>query len=283
MQLQRNYTLPNCTLTLEGMGDPSGGLSPSASMTILVNAACQFLGKDSPLSGGSEFFSHLVATTSRYAQEQLSGLKSGATQDGIVRMQRLENGLHELTVYEPAGEAAEPDSIQKAELTTVQLFDLVEAIDQFLADGTVLPALKPTIAPLAKRDVPSQQPPVQRFAAPALGATGLAIAAAALFALPAPKHPTPVEGEAAQVEALDSPAATSTSGDPAGAPPTGEASDETVGETPTAGGATDPDEQGAVASAGAAAVEPKTAERLITDEVVLGAIGADLENQINQA
>ena len=248
MQLQRNYTLPNCTLTLEGMSDPSQGMTPGAPMTILVNAVCQFLGQKEPLSGGSDFFNSLVNTANSYAQEQLSGIRSQLSQQGLVQMKRLDSGLHEVSIYKDDQAGEEP--ARRTELSTVQLFDLVEAIDQFLADGTALPEMKLAIAPLSKRDVPSQEPLAQRVVAPALGATGLAIAAAALFALPSPEITRPIDGETTQVESVS----------------------ENGGDETAAGGASGDDEQ-----------DFATAENLITDEVMLGAIGADIENSLNSA
>ena len=243
MQLQRNYTLPNCTLTLEGMSDPSQGMTPGAPMTILINAVCQFLGQKQPLKGGSDFFNSLVTTASSYAQEQLSGIRSQLSQQGLVQMQRLDNGLHEVAVY-AEDQAVGGEPAQREELSTVQLFDLVEAIDQFFADGTALPEMKLAIAPLAKRDVPSQVPTAQRVVAPALGATGLAIAAAALFALPAPEITRPVDGEGNPIEAVS----------------------ETEGDDSTgASGEGDLD----------------MPDNLVTDEIVLGAIQADLQNQLD--
>lgn len=207
MQLQRSYSLPNCTLTLEGMSDPSAGPNLESSMTILVNVVCQFLGKEAPLSGGREFFTHLVNTVSHYAQEQLSGLRSRVSQEGLVRLRRLDNGLHQIAVYDaPEGQPATAGSVQTADLSTVQLFDLVEAIDQFLADGTALPDLKFSLSPLPKREVPSQVPVAQRAAAPALGVAGVAIAAAVLFGLPLPEINRPLEerleGQGDKVEAV---------------------------------------------------------------------------------
>lgn len=246
MQLQRNYTLPNCTLTLEGMSDPSQGMTPGASMTILVNAVCQFLGQKQPLSGGSDFFNSLVATASSYAQEQFSGIRSQVSRQGLVQMQRLDNGLHEVAVYAEDQAGGEP--AQREELSTVQLFDLVEAIDQFLADGTALPEMKLAIAPIAKRDVPSQVPVAQRAAAPALGVTGLAIAAAALFALPAPEITRPVDSEGNSIEAVT----------------------ENEGDEVAAGGSSGEDDL-------------EIPDNLVTDEIVVGAIQADLQNQLDSA
>jgi len=250
MQLQRNYTLPNCTLTLEGMSDPSQGMTPGAPMAILVNAVCQFLGQKQPLKGGSDFFNSLVSTASSYAQEQLSGIRSQLSQQGLVQMQRLDSGLHEVSVYGEDQASSEP--VHRTELSTVQLFDLVEAIDQFLADSTALPQMKQAIAPLSKQDVPSQEPVAQRVAAPALGVASLAIAAAALFALPAPEVTRPVEGEGTPLESVL----------------------ETEGDESAAGGASGEGDDGE---------DLAIPDNLVTDDIVIGAIGADLQNELDAA
>lgn len=251
MQLQRSYTLPNCTITLEGMSDPSAGPNLDASMTILAHAVCQFLGQDAPLSGGREFFTHLVTTVNAYAQEQLSGLRSRVSQTGLVRMKRLENGLHELAVY-GAQEERSPrtEPTQVTQLSAVQLFDLVEAVDQFLADGTVLPDLQLPLLPLSKQDVPSQVPVAQRVAAPALGVAGVAIASAVLLGLPVPEinRPRDVAGlEASPPEDL--------------AKPNSETNAE--GDMPRA--------------------DPLDAQPRITDADVLAEIQAEVERNLNDA
>ena len=73
MTIRRQYSLPNCTLILEGLSDTnatnSGLLDPRPLMTILVNAQCHFPGHDYFLEGGRDFFESLVSAVSRYAQE----------------------------------------------------------------------------------------------------------------------------------------------------------------------------------------------------------------------
>ena len=254
MTIQRQYILPNCSLVLEGLSADASNV-----LSILANAEFKVVGIEQPLAGGSEFFKAIVVAVSAYSQRLLSGLEHpehGASQSPIA-VERSEGQYHRLIIKpellnesadQSGNQSADQSAPQAINLSTVQLFDMVEAIDQFLADGTALPEMKQAIAPLSKRDVPSQVPVAQRVAAPALGATGLAIAAAALFALPAPEIMRPVEGETAQVESVS----------------------ETDGGEVAAGGASGDDEL-------------ELPENLITDEIVIGAIQADLQSQLDSA
>ncbi|HEY9672257.1 MAG TPA: DUF4335 domain-containing protein, partial [Waterburya sp.] len=76
MTIRRQYSLPNCTLILEGLSDApptSGGqIDARPLMTMLVSAECHFSGIAQPLSGGRDFLESLVRAVSRYAQEFLS-------------------------------------------------------------------------------------------------------------------------------------------------------------------------------------------------------------------
>jgi hypothetical protein len=71
-------------------------------------------------------------------------------------------------------------------LTTVQLFDLMEAIDQLLADGQTLPNLSLNLASVPRRDTQPQEPLVQRAAPLAVGTSSLVAAAALFFLVPNP-------------------------------------------------------------------------------------------------
>ncbi|NJL85066.1 MAG: DUF4335 domain-containing protein [Leptolyngbyaceae cyanobacterium SM1_1_3] len=82
-------------------------------------------------------------------------------------------------------------------LTTVQLFDLVEAIDQFLADSQTLPEMNLSVESLPRRYAKAATPVVQRALPAAIGASTLTVAAAALFMVPVPKF-TPPERPAAE-------------------------------------------------------------------------------------
>ena len=76
MTIRRQYSLPNCTLVLDGLSDSnSTGMADSRPlMSSLFNAECHFVGHEQPLFGGRDFLTSLVATVSNYAQEFLSGI-----------------------------------------------------------------------------------------------------------------------------------------------------------------------------------------------------------------
>jgi hypothetical protein len=189
MTIQRQYSLPNCTLVLEGMGDtltvsPSSGRPP---LSMLFNAECYFSGLEKPLTGGRDFLESLVTAVSQYAQEVLSGMSGQRSQPGeatMVQLQRLNADRHRLVV-KPPGTPAE------VELNTVQLFDLVEAVDQMLADTQTLPDLALKLRPLSRRQVTRTEPATRQILPAAIGASSLAVAAAALFAIPTPQIKEP--------------------------------------------------------------------------------------------
>jgi hypothetical protein len=184
-------------------------------MTILVNAECHFVGQEQYLSGGRDFFESLIESVSRYAQEFLSQVphpKSQGDRPELVQLHRLKDkNLHLLTL-QPAAEAVPagsgagmaPNSGFHAGsvrgtpvqiyLTTVQLFDLVEAIDQFLADRRTLPDLGISLEPVSRRYRRADQPVAKRAAPAAVGVSSLALAAIAFFLVPIPqlREPKPL-------------------------------------------------------------------------------------------
>jgi hypothetical protein len=119
----------------------------TSSYVKLTNAEFHLAGEEKPLSGGREFFESLTAAVSLYAQELLSGIrtfKSPQTTSQLVQLQRLDNNHHRLSVLPPdadPGSGITTHLTRQVDLTTVQLFDLVEAIDQFFADSQTLPDL----------------------------------------------------------------------------------------------------------------------------------------------
>lgn len=216
MSIQRQYSLPNCTLMLEGWGNdlPLAGASTTRPvLSILTSATCLFAGHEKPLTGGREFFESLIACANQYAQEFLSGVPHGALSDraqASVEIAPLSANLHRLTVRP---QSFKDDPIKKTnavplelELSTVHLFDLVEAIDQFYADTQTLPELSPNLAPAPKRNVVAKEPVAQRLLPAVLGVSGLAAAAIAFFFIPVPRAPEP---EASQPDAAEVSAAPS--------------------------------------------------------------------------
>ena len=193
MTIQRQYTLPHCNLSLEGLSnDP---LDPLAPLTVLMNAECRLPGvTDIPLTGGREFLDSLVAAVSRYGQQLLSGVASpvAATQPPpMIDLKPGDSAYHHLIVQQqPMGDPISDVSAHPPldiRLNTVQLYDLVEAVDQLLADTQTLPDLTAQFQAVSRRLVQSSEPVAKRAAPAALGAAALAAAGVALFFLPPPE------------------------------------------------------------------------------------------------
>lgn len=199
MSIQRLYSLPNCTLRLEGTQDNTSA-SPPVVLSNLTEAECQFPGIGQSLTGGKEFLASLVTAVSRYGQAFLSGVHISDRQSDsstLVHLSRLGENQHRLIAQLTGGQPIQID------LTTVQLFDLVEAVDQFFADTQTLPDLSPAWKPVSQRYVQATVPVVQRAAPAALGISGLALAAIALFFVPVPEIKRPTE-PASQTETSES-------------------------------------------------------------------------------
>lgn len=195
MTIQRQYSLPNCTLILEGLNETNGngGQEARPLLSILMNAECYFVGQPTPLRGGRDFFESLVLTVSRYAQEFLSAVHVPALDshqhkiaDPLVQIQKVEGDRHRLIVRN--AEASVPGQVGpiQLDLSTVQLFDLVEAIDQFFADTQTLPNLSCQLTPAHRRHATNQEPVAKRAVPLVLGASSLALTSVAFFFLPIP-------------------------------------------------------------------------------------------------
>jgi hypothetical protein len=213
MTIQRRYSLPNCTLLIEGLND--GSARPTEVrplLSMLVNAECHFTNSNQPpLTGGRDFFESLVTAVSAYAQEVLSNVhhpEAHKNHPGAVQLHKIAQNKHRLIVAADSKQGAEVDAANAhhagvvnsaaspiaLDLTTVQLFDLVEAVDQFFADHQTLPDLSRKLAPVSKRYTVSSQPLVKQAVPAAVGVSGLAIAAIAFFLMPVPQpqEPKPV-------------------------------------------------------------------------------------------
>jgi hypothetical protein len=226
MTIKRQYTLPNCNLILEGMsGEDINNLA--APMTILLNAECQFPGIPTPLVGGRDFLEGLIQAVNPYSQSLLSGVsatQSTAAVHGVSLSPEDKAHYHRLTLA--ATDKADGNAPVEIKLTNVQLFDLMEAVDQLLADAQTLPDLTLALSPLARRDIQSQTPLAQQAAPIALGTSGLAAAATLLFFLPVPNlEPIRIEEERpTQTEASTPTSSTAETGASAAPPgsPTGD-------------------------------------------------------------
>lgn len=245
MTIQRHYSLPNCKIVLEGLGNDLS-LSPEANgrspLSMITNVECHLVGQDRPLTGGREFLEHLITAVSGYAQECLSGISHvnrQTAQPAPVRLERLSTDLHRLTIHPDATlpiNSAEPIQI---EMGTVQLFDLVEAIDQLLADGQGVPNLAPSLSPVSRRYAIAQEPLSKRVIPATVGISGLAIASALLFLLPLPeiRRPEPVPEQTSQELPAASPV-------PTGSPPVGNNPPPPAAEQPSSDEAAAPDAEG---------------------------------------
>lgn len=220
MTIRRQYSLPNCTLVLEGLSDGSAPsqLDIRPVLSILMSAECYVKGLGEPLTGGREFFESLVRAVSSYAQEFMSGVHYPdryGPNAGMVQLHRIDGNLHRLTVL-PASTGSATQIDQKTELsakvdlTTVQLFDLVEAIDQFFADTQTLPELSLQLTPISKRYVKSAEPLAKRSLPAVVGVSSLALAAMAFFLVPVPevqrpRDPVPQPNPAGQNQGTPNP------------------------------------------------------------------------------
>ncbi|MBW4631861.1 MAG: DUF4335 domain-containing protein [Iphinoe sp. HA4291-MV1] len=199
MNIQRKYSLPNCTLLLEGLSDASRvahlqELRPE--LSILVNAECHLSGYTQPLAGGREFFESLVKAVSAYAQEFLSSVshpQAHSSESELVQFQKIDSNQHRLIVYSDTAlhpmESHSNNGTQtiQIDLNTVQLFDLVEAIDQFFADSQTLPELTLQLQPVARRYGSVSQALVRQAVPASVGVTSLAAAAVAFTMIPTPE------------------------------------------------------------------------------------------------
>lgn len=274
MTVQRHYTLPNCNLKLEGLaaGDET---DPMAPLTVVLNSECAFPGVAETLSGGREFLNALIKTVSDYAQSMLSGvphpLAEDATENHPVTLQLMANHRHCLVAM-----VAGPDGEQtrkSVELNSVQLFDLMEAVDQLLADTQTLPDMTLQISPLHRRYARPAEPASKRVVPAAAGLSALAASAALLFLIPVPEfEPQRPEREDQALSELVEDGETAVVDPETTDPATAETPEETT-EAIAEDGAVDP------VTAGIALGRLSSAP-VITDAEVLSELETDLENTL---
>jgi len=289
MNIQRKYSLPNCTLLLEGLSDASRAanfqeLRPE--LSILVNAECYLSSYNQPLVGEREFFESLVRAVSAYAQEFLSNVPNPQihNQDSeLVELQKVDINRHRLIVHsedDPQGFGANPNHNKEPiqiDLNTVQLFDLVEAVDQFFADTQTLPELSLELQPVTRRNNIANQAVLKQAVPASIGVSSLAVAALALSLIPSPQLRTP------EPKPQDSTSSTTPSATPAAVESTSPASP----VTPIASATATPTPTAVVTPTTKPAVQDLEAllntVPEITDPSKLRALNRQLYNTINPA
>ncbi|MEH2390556.1 MAG: DUF4335 domain-containing protein [Nostoc sp.] len=222
MNIQRKYSLPNCTLLLEGLSDLSRAAhfqEMRPELSILVNAECYLSGYNQPLTGGREFFESLVRAVSGYAQEFLSSVPNPQAhnqESELVEFQKVDSNRHRLIIHsEGAPEGFDHSNNSKRppieiDLNTVQLFDLVEAVDQFFADTQTLPELSLELQPVTRRYGGASQALTRQAVPAAVGVSSLAVAAIAFNLIPPPQmrppQPKPDEQTSSRINNITPPA-----------------------------------------------------------------------------
>ncbi len=181
--IQRSYSLPSCTLLIDGI------ITGGDVVSILTSFSCRFSHHAEPIVGGLELLNALVKVVGAYAQ----ALKSNtlvAIPEKQVRLEPEGKHLHILSVLLNEADAHNPKQLQ-IKLNTIQLFDLMESLDRLCCDPTTLPDLK-LITQISDYRSQSQ---LNNQAIPAIaGVFSLAIAATVLYFIPTPKpetKPTP--------------------------------------------------------------------------------------------
>jgi hypothetical protein len=225
MPIQRQYSLPDCVLTLDGLSnstESAAGNRPE--LSVLTRFECYFAGEKAPLVGGRELLDSLIGATNTCVQASISGVQSALkADDSKVQLQPAKEGggfdlrvpaallFQGTSAFSSTEEGLEKPAVE-LHISAVQLFDLMEAVDQLTADQQTLPELQVAIQPRSRRDVMSTQLVLEQSAPIALGAASVAVAAAAVFFIPAPKVQSPPKE-------LQTQPSTSQTLSPAAAPP----------------------------------------------------------------
>lgn len=206
MNIQRKYSLPNCTLLLEGLSDASKTAQfqeMRPELSVLVNAECTVSGLTQSLAGGRDFFESLVRAVSAYAQEFLSNVSNPQAHNSeseLVQLEKINANSHKLKVLSDVAtgdlnNGSNGKQTVEVNLNSVQLFDLVEAVDQFFADTQTLPELTLELQPVASAHSALNGALLQQAVPATVGIGTLAAAAIAFNLMPAPEFREPVEAQ----------------------------------------------------------------------------------------
>lgn len=197
MTIQRPFILPNCTLNLEGISNSLSDAVLGESLDVLLRLECQFGDLKKPLIGGLDLLNSLIQATNQCTQSWMSGVPHRR----LTQLNQDESAVHLLPKEEDGFELTIPtellnetpsdtDGPVRVGLTTLQLFDLVEALDQLLADQQTLPNLSLAVRPLSRAEAASGQG-LQKSASAVVGAASVAIAASIFYLLPVPQASAP--------------------------------------------------------------------------------------------
>ena len=190
--IQRSYSLPSCTLLVDGI--TTGG----DVMSILTSFSCRFSHHAEPIVGGLDLLNALVKVVGAYAQ----ALKSNtlvAIPEKQVSLQPEGKHLHLLSVLLNEADAHNPQQLQ-IKLNTIQLFDLMESLDRLCCDRSTLPDLK-LVTQIS--DYRSQSQLNSQALTAIAGVISFAIAATVLYLIPTPKpQPKPVQTVPVQTKPL---------------------------------------------------------------------------------
>lgn len=197
MTIQRPFILPNCTLNLEGISNSLSDAVLGESLDVLLRLECQFGDLKKPLIGGLDLLNSLIQATNQCTQSWMSGIPHRR----LTKLNQDEAAVHLLPKEEDGFELTIPldllnempsgaDNPVRVGLTTLQLFDLVEALDQLLADQQTLPNLSLAVRPLSRAEAASGQG-LQKSASAVVGAASVAIAASIFYLLPVPQASAP--------------------------------------------------------------------------------------------
>jgi hypothetical protein len=136
-----------------------------------------------------------VRAVSGYAQEFLSSVPNPLahnTESELVQFEKIHSNRHRLIVHSDVRKNAEGKSNNgkapiQIDLNSVQLFDLVEAVDQFFADSQTLPELSLELQPVGKGSGLASQAFIKQAVPAGVGVSSLALCALAFGLIPAPQ------------------------------------------------------------------------------------------------
>ncbi len=189
--IQRSYSLPSCTLLVDGI------ITGGDVMSILTSFSCRFNHHSEPIVGGLDLLNALVKVVGAYVQA-LKSNTSVAIPEKQVRLEAEGKHLHLLSVLVNASDASNPKAMQ-IKLNIIQLFDLMENLDRLCCDSSTLPDLRL----VTKISEYRSQAQLNSQAFPAIsGVVSLAIAATVLYFIPTPQATKPVQPVPVQTKPL---------------------------------------------------------------------------------